>query len=143
MKRKLFFSILFLSLLGFCRAQDSTVVLSASMFDKYFQVIPITAKDGWIFKEGNDTSWARKDISTTGWKKFNPTQLTIKNADKNGRAEGWFRIRFRLDNSFQNMPVGIQMGRWAATDVYLDGRHIVSSGNTGLNGKPYKENSII
>jgi two-component system NtrC family sensor kinase len=142
MKRKLFFSFLFLSLLSFCSAQDSTVVLSASMFDKYFQVIPLTAKDGWIFKEGNDTNWASKDISTIGWKKFNPTQLTIKNADKNGKAEGWFRIRFRLDSSFQGLPVGIQLGRWAATDVYIDGRHIVSSGKTGLNGKPYKENQI-
>ena len=142
MNRKLFFSILSLLLLGFCSAQDSTVVLSASMFDKYFQVIPLTAKDGWIFNEGNDTTWARKDISTSDWKKLNPTQLTIKNADKDGKAEGWFRIRFRLDNSFQNMPVGIQMGRWAATDVYVDGRHVVSSGNTGLNGKPYRENSI-
>ena len=142
MKRKLFFSILFLSLLGFCRAQDSTIVLSASMFDKYFQIIPLTAKDGWIFKEGNDTSWASKDISTEDWKKFNPSQLNIKNADKNGKAEGWFRFRFRLDSSFQNMPVGIQMGRWAATDVYIDGRHIVSAGNTGLNGKPYKESQI-
>ncbi len=142
MKLKLFFSILTLSLLGFCRAQDSTVVLSASMFDNYFQVIPLTAKDGWIFKEGNDTSWANKDISTEDWKKFNPPQLNIKNADKNGKAEGWFRIRFRLDSSFQNMPVGIQMGRWAAADVYIDGHHIVSAGNTGLNGKPYKEHSI-
>jgi len=142
MKRKLFFSILFLSLLSFCRAQDSTVVLSVSMFDKYFQMIPLTAKDGWIFKEGNDTSWAGKDISTSGWKKFNPTQLTIKNADKNGKAEGWFRMRLRLDSSFQGLPVGIQMGRWAAADVYIDGHHIVSSGNTGLNGKPYKENPI-
>ena len=56
MKRKLFFSIHFLLLLGFCKAQDSAVVLSASMFDKYFQIIPLTAKDGWIFKEGNDTT---------------------------------------------------------------------------------------
>jgi len=142
MKRKLFFSILFLSLLSFCRAQDSTVVLSAYMFDDYFQTLPLTAQDGWIFKEGNDTSWARKDISTADWKKFNPPQLNIRNADKNGKAEGWFRIRFRLDNSFQNLPLGIQMGRWVAADVYIDGHHIVSSGNTGLNGKPYKENSI-
>ena len=143
MKRKLFFSILFLLLISFCRAQDSTVVLSASMFDKYFQIIPLTATDGWIFKEGNDTNWAKKDISTAGWKKLNPTELSIKNADKNGKAEGWFRIRLRLDSSFQNLPVGIQMGRWAATDVFIDGQHTVSSGSTGLNGKPYKENQIF
>ena len=142
MKLKLFFSVLFLLLLSFCKSQDSTVVLNTSMFDANFQSIYLSAKDGWIFKEGNDTNWARKDISTTGWKKFNPTQLTIENADKNGRVEGWFRIRFRLDSSFQNQPVGIQMGRWAATDVYIDGTHIISSGNTGLNGKPYQENRM-
>jgi len=140
MKLRLFFSVLFLSLIGFCKAQDTTVVLDTSMFDVNFQTINLSGTNGWIFKEGNDTDWARKDISTVDWKKFNPTQLTIENADENGRVEGWFRIRFRLDSSFQNQPVGIAMGRWAATDVYIDGAHIISSGNTGLNGKPYEEN---
>ena len=113
------------------------------MLDEYHQVIPLTAVKGWVFKEGNDLDWAKRDFSASDWKKFNPPELTIKNADKTGRLEGWFRIRVRLDSTFQHVPIGIQMGRWAATDVYIDGRHIVSSGNTGLNGEPYVESRFF
>src|SRR5882672_1149023 len=139
MKSKLFFLVLFLNAVNFCKAQDSTIVLSTSMFDKDWQAIALTAFNGWVFKKGNDTNWAKKNIDTTGWKKFNPPQLTIKNADKNGRVEGWFRIRFRLDGSFKNFPLRISVTNWAATDIYIDGEHVASSGNTGLNGKPFEE----
>ena len=30
-----------------------------------------------------------------------------KNADKNGRLEGWLRMRFTLDSSFENRRIGI------------------------------------
>jgi two-component system NtrC family sensor kinase len=139
MRLKLFYLVLFLNIVSFCTAQDSTVVLSTSMFYKDWQAIGLTSFSGWVFKKGNDTNWAKKNIDTTEWKKFNPTQLTIKNADKNGRVEGWFRIRFRLDSSFKNFPLRISTSNWAATDIYIDGKHVASSGNTGLNGKPFEE----
>ena len=49
-------------------------------------------------------------------------------------------MRFKLDNSFENMRIGIQASRWAAADIYIDGTYLTSYGNTGLNGKPYEEN---
>ena len=139
MRPKLFCSILFLCISNFCKAQDSTIVLDTSMFDVNFQTIALTRFNGWIFKEGNDTGWAKDDIDTKGWIKLNPTDLTVKNADKNGRMEGWFRLKFRLDSSFRNLPIGTFSGRFAASDLYIDGQHAASFGNTGLNGKPYKE----
>ncbi len=110
------------------------------MFDKYFQTISLTGLSGWIFKQGNDTNWSKIEIDTTGWVKLNPAQLTAKNADKNGKLEGWLRMRFKLDSSFENMRIGIQATRWAAVDIYIDGNYLTSYGNTGLNGKPYEEN---
>jgi signal transduction histidine kinase len=140
MKTKLFCLFLLLKTINFCEAQDSTVVLDTSMFDKGLQTILLTQLNGWIFKQGNDTNWAKTEIDATGWIKLNPTQLTIKNAYKNGRMEGWLRMRFELNNSFRNIDIGVQSSRWAATDIYIDGNYIASYGNTGLNGKPYKEN---
>ena len=110
------------------------------MFDKYFQTISLTRLSGWIFKHGNDTNWSKNEIDTTGWVKLNPAQLTVKNADKNGRLEGWLRMRFKLDSSFEDMRIGIQALPWAAVDIYIDGNYITSYGNTGLNGKAYEEN---
>ena len=143
MKTKLFCLFLLLSTIHFGRAQDSTVILNTSMFDKYLQTISLTKLNGWVFKQGNDISWAKSEIATTGWTKLNPSQLTAKNADKNGTLEGWLRLRFKLDSSFENMRIGIEASRWAATDIYIDGNYITSYGSTGLNGKPYEENRNV
>lgn len=140
MKTKLFCLFLLLNTINFCAAQDSTVVLNTSMFDKNLQTISVTQFNGWVFKQGNDTNWAKTEIDTTGWLRLNPTQLSVKYTDHNGRLEGWLRMRFKLDGSFENMHIGVQSSRWAATDIYVDGNYIGSWGNTGLNGKPYEEN---
>src|SRR6185312_12014487 len=120
-------------------AQDTTVVLSTSMFDKTTERILLATKDGWIFKQGNDTGWAKKDVDITGWKKLKPTEISAKLADKNGRAEGWFRIKIKPDSSFTNMPVAFSSASWAAVDVYVDGKLVSAYGNTGANGKPFEE----
>lgn len=129
--------------INFCRAQDTTVLLSPAMFDKTTDQIFIAAKDGWFFKEGNDTAWAKKDIDSTGWKKMKPTELSEKLAGKNGKLEGWFRIKIQLDESFKSIPLGLNIGTWAASDVYLDGQWLGSAGNTGNNGEPFKENKFL
>ena len=141
MKAKLLYLSLLLSTIHICNAQDSAIVLNTSMFDKYFQTIQLTSLNGWIYKQGNDTNWSKNKINTTGWIKLNPLQLTAKDADKEGKLEGWLRMKFKLDNSFKNINIGIGAVPWAATDIYIDGNYITSYGNTGMDGKPYKENS--
>src|SRR5262249_30186769 len=92
---------------------------------------------------GNDISWTNNDVNTTGWIRLNPTQLSAKYADKTGKVEGWFSLRIKLDTDFQNVPIGIRRGSWAATDIFIDGKLLASFGNTGAHGQPYKEfNSI-
>ena len=135
---KIFLFFLFCGI-NFCKAQDTTVVLSTSMFDKTTERILLATKDGWIFKQGNDTGLAKKELDVTGWKKLKPTEISAKLADKNGRAEGWFRLKIKPDSSFTNMPVSFSSGSWAAVDIYVDGKLISSYGNTGVNGKPFEE----
>ena len=132
-------TVLLLLSVQLCKAQDSVVVLSTKMFDKTNDAILLAAKDGWIFKQGNDTSWAKKDLDITGWKKFKPTEISAKLADKNGRAEGWFRIKIKPDSTFRNVPIDFSSNSWAAMDLYVDGKLISSYGNTGANGKPFEE----
>jgi signal transduction histidine kinase len=107
------------------------------------QIIPLSPIDGWLFRKGNDTSWAAKQLNTSDWIKLKPTELSAKNADESGKAEGWFRFKFRLDSNFANMPIGFRRGGWAATDIYLDGNLVVSFGNTGANGKDFREYNSI
>jgi len=128
--------------INFCKAQDTTLLLSSALFDKTTNQIFIGAKDGWSFKEGNDTAWAKKDIDLTGWKKMKPAELSVTLADKNGKAEGWFRIKIKWDERFKSIPLGLKTGTWAASDVYLDGQWLGSNGNTGNYGEAYKENRL-
>jgi len=143
MKSKLWLLLVLSCVIKFGTAQNTTEVLDTSMFDKYFQTIPLTGLNGWIFKQGNDTNWSKNEIDTTGWIKMNPPQLKARNADKDGRLEGWFRMKFKLDSSFENVRIGISASRWAAVDIYIDGNYMTSYGTTGMNGKPYEENRDV
>lgn len=48
----------------------------------------LTTKDGWLFKKGNDSSYANVTIDTKDWIPLKPVQLFAKMADANGRFEG-------------------------------------------------------
>ena len=139
---KLITTIIFLFIfdINFCVAQDTTIVLTPRMYDTNFEQIFISAIDGWLFKDGNDSSWSRKDINLNGWERLNPTELSAKYADKNGKAECWFRIKIKLDSAFGYDNFGLRINTWAATDIYIDGNLIVSSGNTGKDGIEFREN---
>jgi signal transduction histidine kinase len=121
-------------------AQDTVITITPDLFNnKKHDAYQIVNADGWLFKQGNDTSWARRDIDTKSWQKMSPTKLTAKYADKTGRAEGWFRLKFKLADSFTKSTLGLKSAWWAAEDIYVDGLLVTSYGNTGVNGKPYHE----
>src|SRR5215207_5187655 len=114
--------ILFLFFAGMQKssAQDSVTLLSPNLFDRE-QLIFLSTLNGWIFHEGHDPSWSRSDLNTQDWNKVQPGALSPEYVNKDGRVEGWFRFRFRLDRSFDSMQLFLKQGVWAATDVYLDG----------------------
>jgi two-component system, NtrC family, sensor kinase len=122
-------------------AQDSVLTITPSMLDKEEHQFYLATTDGWIFKPGNDTAWSQNNLDGSGWKKMKPSELSIKNADKNGKVEGWFRIKIKVDESFGSAPLGIKVGTWAATELYINGKQVVKTGNTGANGKPYQEHT--
>ena len=119
-------------------AQDTSVLISSSMFTINNEIL-IAPLEGWVFKKGHSTAWGNEKIDLTGWEKLKPTELSTISADENGRVEGWFRIKLKLDNSFGELPFGFKYTGWAAIELYVDGKLAESFGNSGANGKPYKE----
>ncbi len=140
MKPRLLCILCVLSSFNFCKAQEVTMELDTSMFDPYFQTISLPKLNGWIFRQGYDTAWSAVNIDTTGWRTVHPALLSAKDADKSGKLEGWLRLKFKLDASFESIPLGILASRWVASDIYLDGNYIRSYGSTGQMGTPYEEN---
>ena len=81
------------------------------MFDPD-QKIVLSGMNGWVFKKGNDTSWAKQKINTDDWDKIKPTQLSAALADSSGRLEGWFRFKIKVDNDFTNTWLSIGRGSY-------------------------------
>lgn len=120
-------------------AQNTVVNITPEKFSKEIDAFSIDAADGWLFHKGNDSSWTKYIIDTTGWEKLKPTDLSAKYADKNGRVEGWFRIKVTFDSSLLNKVLYVDFGQWAATALYIDGELVATRGNTGENGKDFRE----
>ncbi|MGZ3755137.1 MAG: hypothetical protein ACXVJE_07955, partial [Mucilaginibacter sp.] len=123
-------------------AQDTALVIKPTQLSEN-GLFYICKANGWLFKQGNDTTWATKNIDVSGWQKLSPVSINAKYADKNGRAEGWFRLKIKIDNTLKDKSFGLKSAVWAAEDVYVDGHLITSYGNTGLNGKPYQEAGVF
>ena len=111
-------------------AQEQVEVLSTSQFKSHERLF-LAPLESWIFKNGKVQDGERPDIDISDWQKFNPIQLTKDLEDPDGRVEGWFRIKIKLDESFEGVPLAISRELWAATDVYIDGELYHSFGDTG------------
>jgi two-component system NtrC family sensor kinase len=136
------FIITFLLLLLFCTgiSQDKTIIISPAM--EISHTIALGKMDGWVFRKGNDKAWAKRDIPASDWEKLKPSGLSENQADENGRLEGWLRIKIILDTAFRDTTLELRMNSWSAVDVYVDGNLLTSFGNTGTDGKSFKEYSI-
>ena len=126
--------LLFILYINLGSAQESPVILSTDQFHDH-QRLFLAPLDGWLFRQGHDPAWAKENVDLSSWKKFNLTELSAEMENSDGRVEGWFRIKIKLDESFNNMPLAISRDLWAATDIYVDGELFHSFGNTG---NPYQ-----
>ncbi|TLU97297.1 ATP-binding protein [Dyadobacter luticola] len=141
LKRSLLSSLLiitFFASLSTVIARDNVLKLDKTMLGNEQRISLASAKE-WIYRAGNNPDWARTDFVASGWEKKNPSELSVKDADKEGRVEGWFRLRLVLDSTFQSIPLDFRKTGWAAVDLYVDGKLIKTYGITGSFGKSYKE----
>ncbi len=132
-------TVLLLILPFFGWAQNMVVNITPEKFSKNEDILNISNTAGWIFHQGNDSSWTNKDIDTISWEKLKPNELSVKYADKNGRVEGWFRIKVLFDSSLLNKPIYFDFVQWAATEFYVDGEKVAGRGNGGEKGKDFSE----
>ncbi|MHB1177872.1 MAG: sensor histidine kinase, partial [Daejeonella sp.] len=130
--------LMFLPFIGW--AQDSVINISTKNYDLPSDGSNIGNKEGWVFHKGNNTNWAKETIDLSSWEKLKPADLSYKYADKNGRVEGWFRIKIRIDSSLGNREFGFRLASFAATDLYINGQFLTTAGNTGNNGRLFKSN---
>jgi len=59
------------------------------MFDEYQEISLSSLVSGWMFRKGNDSTWAQPNIDLKDWSKTDMTEFSPIAADSKGRIEGW------------------------------------------------------
>ncbi|MGK4568977.1 hypothetical protein [Flavobacterium sp. 3HN19-14] len=135
--------ILLLILGGSAYAQQSTLIVSDTMYAKDTGGCIISEKEGWVFKAGNVPNAAAVNLDTKDWTNFKPAHVAGENLDKNGRFEGWFRIRIKIPKEPDYTPPGIFSSTWAASEIFINGKKAAAFGKTGTDMASFKENNYL
>ena len=86
----------------------------------------------WCFHPGDDISWAKPDIDDTNWDTV-ITNFADKNKPKNWTGFGWFRLRIKKSPHTLINTWGLNINHDAASEIYFDGRKIMSLGKLGYS----------
>ena len=130
-------SIFLLCVFGKAYAQPNVFQLNFSQLDEAGK-ISLGQEDNWLFRPGHDPTWAHSSGDKKAWQKINPAQLNKSLVDEKGKLEGWLWLRFQIDDSLAQLPLGLQMLSWAAAEVYLDGKKVKTFGNPDIDQGNYQ-----
>ncbi len=138
-KYTLFFLVLFVYISNMTSsfAQDSAFVLKAENLNEE-GFIKLDTLSTWKFQEGNDPSWATKDFDDSAWRNEKILGQGNKILPESGRVEGWFRIKFNIDESLINENLYLRISTMGAARAYINGVEIMAEGNPSLDAASYK-----
>ncbi|MDQ4123083.1 MAG: PP2C family protein-serine/threonine phosphatase [Acidobacteriota bacterium] len=95
---------------------------------------PVDAsKAAWKYRAGDDPAWAATDFDDHEWRALNgSTGQLDKLLLEDWRGTGWFRLRFKTDESLRGKVVGMAIWQQlAASEIYLDGELVRRLGEIG------------
>ena len=118
-------------------SQDTTVTISTKQLDINQS---IKLKTGWVFNQGDDPSWADPSFDASDWKNISQLEFGRSEANKEGRLEGWLRLKIKIDSSMANMPLYFGINNWQASEIFLDGKKIRSYGRSAANKHDFRYN---
>lgn len=99
----------------------------------------IDLAEGWKYKPGDDSSWAKPGYDDRSWKSINPRLRPedLKKIKWTGIA--WFRNHIYVDTTFRNKPFGFYFVCTGAAEIYLDGKLLYNIGKVSAS----KEDEVI
>jgi signal transduction histidine kinase len=93
------------------------------------QEIMLSVIDGWVFKSG--PNGFKSGINDEELLSLKPVELSTQMADETGRVEGWFRLRFQVEQNLKNTDLFIARDHLLASEISLNGRLVGSFGTLG------------
>lgn len=126
----------------FSQSSNDVVRLSKADINPDDKTIYIT--DTWLFKPGDNHSWAAPQYNDSTWKKTSTYLGSSELAFIDWQGIGWFRFHFRVDSSLVGYPLAlISEQHYGASEIYLDGKLLYELGNASVfeeDNIPHRDN---
>ena len=100
-------------------------------------------KADWYYKSGDDPSWALPEYNHSDWDTVTSFLQIGKFDQSEWKGVAWLRIVFEIDSSLKGKTVGLKMHHDGASEIYLNGKKVLTFGEIGKNAdgeKPYDPN---
>ena len=121
--------LVFLPLFALGQKYKPTFNLTADSLAKH--PIQYLNELNWKFAAADDSIMASPDHDDSKWIVVDPNFRGSEAADSIGRkftTVGWFRFHFTADTSVINIPLALNITHYGASEIYLDGKKIMSYG---------------
>ena len=96
--------------------------------------------DGWRYHPGDDPVWADPGFDDSSWPTVSSALLEPEALPGGWPGIGWFRRRVMLADGMPTTALGLRVEQRGASEVYLDGRLIVTAGT--VSGDPAAERPV-
>ncbi len=93
--------------------------------------IPYKFEENWLFKNGDDSTWATAVYDDSGWLPVHPLLERSKHPDIKLNGIGWLRLHIYTDASLIERTLALKIQHLGASEVYLDGRKVAKFGQIG------------
>jgi adenylate cyclase len=131
MKRILVTLLLLLPCLSFAQVYTFPVISKDSVLESDSVTEYYDFGRKWLFHYGDDTAMANPGYNDNGWDTvFSDLKYVIdaKRSKDTFNSIGWFRYHFIADTSIVCTPLALKVSQYGASEIYLDGKKLVSYG---------------
>ncbi|QIP13713.1 hypothetical protein G8759_14335 [Spirosoma aureum] len=95
----------------------------------------ILLNNGWHFHTGDNPAWANPTFNDSQWMVMNPTQDIKADSILWKAGQGWFRLRFSIDDSLAKQSLSLLIQQTGASQIFLNGQLIGKFGDLGTTNE--------
>jgi serine phosphatase RsbU (regulator of sigma subunit) len=134
--------LLVLTLNSYSQNKDTHFITADSLVSTEF-FLGRWDKADWHYKAGDDLSWALPEYNHSDWDTVTSWLEIGKFDQSKWKGVAWLRFVFEIDSSLKGKAVGFKMHHDGASEIYLNGKKVLTFGEFGKTvdeEKPYDPN---
>lgn len=91
---------------------------------RYGGILSLTSEMLWRYHPGDNLEWAEPGFDDRHWQPVHGGKGIREAVENNWTGSGWFRCRFRIDETLKREFCAIFLRQMGAAEVYLNGKRI-------------------